>query len=104
MLLNKLPIDIIRKILSYLDSIKLRNGKYMNQIPHTDIRYEILRKLKQNRCSLFITPNYHNYFLNYISFSNGSSMQIRYSEDYSKILFSYVSTAHIRNENNKCEF
>jgi hypothetical protein len=39
---TSLPMDIVHHILSYSESIKLRNGKYMNQIPKTDIRYLLL--------------------------------------------------------------
>ena len=40
-----LPQEIIRHILSYSDSVKWRNGKYMDQIPHSDRRYTILLKI-----------------------------------------------------------
>ena len=37
-----LPDEIIHHILSYNDTIKLRNNKYMNQIIKNDQRYTIL--------------------------------------------------------------
>ena len=42
MLFGLLPIDIIHNILSYNESLKLRNGKYIGQISKTDIRYQLL--------------------------------------------------------------
>ena len=40
-------MDIVHYILSYNDTIKYRNGKYMNQICKTDKRYEILKRIEQ---------------------------------------------------------
>ena len=40
-----LPEDVIHYILLYNDTIKYRNGKYMNQICKKDKRYELLLKI-----------------------------------------------------------
>lgn len=40
-----LPEDVIHYILSYNDTIKYRNGKYMNQICKKDKRYKLLLKI-----------------------------------------------------------
>lgn len=40
-----LPNEIIHHILSYNDTIKLRNKKYMNQILKNDHRYHMLLKI-----------------------------------------------------------
>ena len=40
---------MIHYILSYNDTIKHRNGKYMNRICKTDKRYEILQRIAQIR-------------------------------------------------------
>lgn len=40
-----LPQDIIHHILSYNDSIKYRNKKYMNQFHKGDYRYKLLLKI-----------------------------------------------------------
>jgi len=45
MLFSNLPLDVIHYILSYNDTIKYRNGKYMNQICKKDTRYELLLKI-----------------------------------------------------------
>ena len=46
MLFSNLPLDVIHYILSYNDTIKYRNGKYMNQICKKDTRYELLLKIQ----------------------------------------------------------
>ena len=40
-ILNKLPLEIVDLIQGYKGEQKLRNGKYMGQIPKNDPRYEI---------------------------------------------------------------
>ena len=42
MLFSSLPVDIIHYILSYSETVKLRNGKYIGQLSKTDKRYEML--------------------------------------------------------------
>jgi hypothetical protein len=45
MLFSSLPADIIHNILSYNETLKLRNGKYMGQISQTDERYKLLQNI-----------------------------------------------------------
>lgn len=42
---SSLPFDIINQILKYNGSIKIRNGKYINQISSNDYRYNLLKKI-----------------------------------------------------------
>jgi hypothetical protein len=44
---SSLPTDIIHHILSYNETLKIRNGKYMIQISKTDKRYKLLLKIKR---------------------------------------------------------
>lgn len=46
---TNLPLDIIHHIISYNDIIKLRNGKYMNQLSKIDGRYQMLQKIPTPR-------------------------------------------------------
>ena len=44
--MNRFPLDVIHRILEYDGRIKYRNGKYMNQIPKDDDRYNILKSIQ----------------------------------------------------------
>jgi hypothetical protein len=43
--INKLPIELVNKIINYTDVVAFRNGKYIDRIPKTDERYEKLNKI-----------------------------------------------------------
>ena len=87
MLFRILPHDIIHHILSYNDTIKYRNGKYMNQICKNDKRYKLLLKIppitndyNDNVYGIFYKPTNTNLYIEQIN------QEIRYtfSYDYEK--------------------
>ena len=43
--MNRLPLELVLRILVYDGRIKYRHGKYMNQIAPDDVRYKILLTL-----------------------------------------------------------
>ena len=51
--------DVLYHILSYTGIIKERNGKYMGQIPKTDKRYKLLRKIQRS----FVRTCYNTYYM-----------------------------------------
>ena len=53
-IINKLPLEIVDLFRGYKGGLKLRNGKYMRQIPKNDPRYEIF-----NNTLLFIVSKEH---------------------------------------------
>jgi len=61
MLFSSLPTDIIHHILSYNGTLKLRNGKYMNQIAQDDDRYQMLLTMPQIVPYLYYTQ--HGYLM-----------------------------------------
>ena len=45
--MNRLPLEIVHRILEYDGRIKYRHGKYMNQIAQDDDRYKMLKQMPQ---------------------------------------------------------
>jgi hypothetical protein len=68
----KLPYDLIDIILSYDGTIKIRNGKYMNQISKNDSRYELIQKNPRGKMII----NSTSYFAYEVIFSNNARLQI----------------------------
>ena len=68
MLFSSLPTDIIHHILSYIGTLKNRNGKYMGQISTSDKRYELLLKIPRKIYYMpsisTITANYYYLYVN----------------------------------------
>ena len=60
MLFSYLPTDIIHHILSYNETLKHRNGKYMGQISKSDKRYELLLKIPRKFNN--ITNEFDDYY------------------------------------------
>ena len=74
MIFRLLPHDIIHHILSYNDTIKYRNGKYMNQICKNDKRYKLLLKIppitndyNYNVYGIFYKPTNTNLYIEQIN-------------------------------------
>jgi hypothetical protein len=44
-----LPNDVIMQIFAYCGIVKLRNGKWINQISPIDVRYSLLRTIPRPR-------------------------------------------------------
>ena len=47
--LQQLPEELENQVLEYTGKMKLRNGKYINQIPKDDPRYDILRTIPHKK-------------------------------------------------------
>ena len=52
-----LPLELVIKILEFDDTIKYRNGKFINKILKTDKRYEVLKGLSPIKKSLLFDRN-----------------------------------------------
>ena len=95
MLFSSLPTDIIHHILSYIGTLKHRNGKYMGQISTSDKRYELLLKIARiivDISSMSSIPAYYcylyvNYFLTIQIYGihNSSSQQPVYNYIFNNI-------------------
>jgi hypothetical protein len=68
---HKIPVDLINAILLYDGSIKCRNGKYMNQIPKEDPRYDLITKIPTKK----IFMNTASVYMIEVIFSNKSTLQ-----------------------------
>jgi hypothetical protein len=74
--INKLPIELVNKIINYTDVVSFRNGKYIDRISKTDERYEKLKKIPRpirigtNKVLLKLMNHCYNeycgYFVEYI--------------------------------------
>jgi len=53
MIFSSLPTDIIHHILSYNETLKYRNGKYIGQISKMDKRYELLLKIPRKILKIY---------------------------------------------------
>ena len=87
---KNLSDDIVGEILSYYGSIKERNGKYMKQIPKTDIRYEMLHNL-HNIKEIYIVAD--NRFEMIIKFSKNSIFHLLITKN----RYGYIDYHFLRN-------
>ena len=61
---DRLPIELVNKIINYTDIVTFRNGKYINRIPKSDERYKQLEKIPK---PMRIGP--HKIIFNLINYS-----------------------------------
>jgi len=91
---EKLPTDIIKKILLYNDNFTIRKGEIVSIIPKNDYRYKLLsnitlklNKIYDKNCYNYFFPNLYNYEertnnnndLFQISIDEQSNGEIKYS-------------------------
>jgi hypothetical protein len=89
--MNRLPLEIVHRILEYDGRIKYRHGKYMNQIAQDDVRYEMLKQMPQ------IKP-FPNYIQSWYMSVHGSNKQC-FFEKYETLWFSEKPHIHVYNTN-----
>jgi len=75
-----LPTELNYLVLEYAGKVRLRNGKYMNQIPKDDPRYDILKRLPLKKGS-------HNMICNQMCwiidvFTHENEILAQYMENY----------------------
>ena len=70
LIFEKLPLEIIILILEFDNTVKYRNGKFINQILKTDNRYQLLKNISPikkfllfNRDTLCYTRDLGKYFV-----------------------------------------
>jgi hypothetical protein len=61
---DRLPIELVNKIINYTDIVAFRNGKYIDRIPKSDERYKKLEKIPK---PMRIGP--HKIIFNLINYS-----------------------------------
>ena len=99
---TKLPDDIIFLILSFDNTLKFRNGKWMNQILEKDPRKEMLKKIPKsiyipNFLDEYISEDIHYHHYNklcrlYVSIRNGKKEMIHYTyyTDQGEFYYEYI--------------
>lgn len=70
--LTKFPVELVIKIVNYTGIITFRNGVFINAIPKTDHRYQMLKQIKLPRIHVF--GNKKQYGSIFIEFSNKKYM------------------------------
>lgn len=89
MLFSDIPMDIIHTILSYSEVIRLRNGKYMNQIPKNDSRYAMIAMIMPIYYIIWLEGLSSGHFFKYILFPNGHSLCVSHSLLSQNIIYLY---------------
>ena len=74
--MNRLPLEIVHRILEYDGRIKYRHGKYMNQFAQDDDRYKMLQTVpKILSC---------NHLFIYLTISNSRNINVIFCEKHMK--------------------
>jgi len=93
--LQKLPEELENQVLEYTGKMKLRNGKYINQIPKDDPRYDILLTIPPKKGKICMMYNQ----MCYISLVNKDKRCIiAYIENHPNHPEGEMSIAHIGEE------
>jgi hypothetical protein len=85
-----LPLDLIYHILVYTGIVKYRNGKYIDQIPKTDERYQLLGTIPRHRVC-FINNKYILYVFLKVTSSHSKYMGVNYDFQYNLIEYCYCN-------------
>jgi len=98
--MNRLPVEIVHRILEYDGRIKYRHGKYMNQISKNDDRYKMLLTVPKTNS---FTDN-HRYFYMTVSDSRNRNIIIIYCEKHIKfslceelsLIYTYSNARYVK--------
>jgi len=95
---DRLPLELIHRILEYDGRIKYRHGKYMNQIDPDDYRYHLLRKIPVFRWAKWNSgENYDVYRMNYNNNNENHKMLVY-------ILDGSITYLYMNHMNHVCDF
>lgn len=91
-----LPLDIIHHILSYNDAIKWRNGKYMNQLSKSDMRYQLLKTVSKPRVDIFIDGHFE-WIIKFKDVGESIQLRIYWAPNRRKVIYQYYCLLYSEN-------